>query len=157
MQRTDSWPFILVQRKPGKMVGFSIGHSWSANQRQPHSAKENVDYFLDKETRRHPATAADVPPANREFQVRTLTCSCAAHSPSYTLWQSVQHIRQAMPLLVRRYFRHLDTPLFVSALATEEELLQLWIASPAQADSGSEPWNASDDFDSHAVASDDSP
>ena len=51
---------------------------WSANQQRQHSAKENVDDFLHKETRRRLATAADALLANREFR----TCSCAAHQPS---------------------------------------------------------------------------
>ena len=59
---------------------------------------------MDKETSRRPATAADVPPANREFR----TCSRAAQP-------------QAMP----RVGVTKDTHLFVNALATEEELLQL--------------------------------
>ena len=31
---------------------LGISHSWSANQRRPHSAKKKVDDFLDKGTRR---------------------------------------------------------------------------------------------------------
>ena len=61
------------------MIDFGMGRSWSANQRRPHSAKENVDYFMDKKKRRRPPTAADVPPANRKFR----TCSRAAHLQSY--------------------------------------------------------------------------
>ena len=48
--QTDSWPLILVQRQP-RMVDFGMGRSWSANQRRPHSAKENVEDFLVKDTR----------------------------------------------------------------------------------------------------------
>ena len=87
------------------MVDFGMGRYWSANQRRPRSEKENVDDFMDKETSRRLATAADVPPANpREFR----TCSRAAQP-------------QAMP----RVGVTKDTHLFVNALATEEELLQL--------------------------------
>ena len=46
------------------MVDLGMGRSWSANQRRRHSAKENVDDFVDKGTRRRPATAADAPPPN---------------------------------------------------------------------------------------------
>ena len=66
------------------MVDFSMGCSWTANQKRPRSAKENVDNFLDKDTRRRPATAADVPPANREFG----RCSHAAHQTSYASCRS---------------------------------------------------------------------
>ena len=110
--RTHSWPFILVQRQP-RIVDFGMGRSWSANQRRPHSAKENIDDFLEKEIKRRPATAGDVPPANREFR----TYSLAAHPPSYAS--------------CRNYYEHLPLRTTVSALATEKELRQLWKAGPA--------------------------
>ena len=90
-----------------------MGRSWSANQRRPHSAKENIDDFLEKEIKRRPATAGDVPPANREFR----TYSLAAHPPSYAS--------------CRNYYEHLPLRTTVSALATEKELRQLWKAGPA--------------------------
>ena len=90
-----------------------MGRSWSANQRRPHSAKENIDDFLEKEIKRRPATAGDVPPANREFR----TYSLAAHPPSYAS--------------CRNYYEHSPLRTTVSALATEKELRQLWKAGPA--------------------------
>ena len=69
-----------------------------------------LDDFMDKETRRRPATATDVPPA--KFAEPTENFVHAA----------VQNFRQAMPCVGIT----MDTRLFVSALATEDELRQLW-------------------------------
>ena len=95
------------------MVDFGMGRSWSANQRRPPSAKKNVDDFLDKETRRRPVTAAGVRPAK------------LAPTENF-VHAAVQHIRQTVP----RVGVTMDTHLFVSALATEEDLRQLRKAGP---------------------------
>ena len=95
---TDSWPFILVQLQP-QMVEFGMGLSWSANQQLSHSAKENVDYFLDK-------GPEDV----------LLLLQMYLQPTTNFVHAAVQHISQAMPIVGVI----MDTHLFVCADAIEE-------------------------------------
>ena len=140
-----------------------MGRSWSANQRRPRSAKENVDDFMDKETSRRPATAADVPPANREFR----TCSRAAYPPSYALCRSYYG---HSPLCKRTCNRRglaatsesrpaLQRPDAGAALDAAAAAVPADTGAASQADSGGEPcqWDTSDDFDNYAAAPYDNP
>ena len=84
-------------------------HQYLYHWTQCHSAKENVDDFLDKETK-------DVLQLLQMYLVPTMKFVHAA----------VQHICQAMLCVGVT----VDTHPFVSALAIQEELLQLWRAGP---------------------------
>ena len=128
-----------------------MGRSWSANLRRPHTAKENVDVLLLLQMFLLPTESF----ANREF--RHGTHSCAA-----------RHLCKAGPALQRpdagtaAALGRLDAAVAAVPADTGAAVEAAVVADvindvAAQADISGEPWDASDDFDSHAASHDDNP